>query len=230
MHTNRTNGKRYIGWTSKTMEERWQFHCMMAMKFNSRLIFHQAIRKYGPESFDHKVLVVTESMIEAKNYEKTYIELHQTFAFDLQHWGYNGTRGGDGAVGHKHTPETLIRMSESQKGEKNHMFGKKTSDEVRQKLSEKLKGCVFTEEHRANLRKSCANLVVSEETKLKISKTLSGRTQSEETKQKRREALKQSWARKKEIQNFCPICEKPRTLRNEKSPPWHVSCKKRQLV
>lgn len=45
---NRVNGKRYIGITRGTVEQRWLVHCKKA-RLGSKLYIHTAIRKYGPE-------------------------------------------------------------------------------------------------------------------------------------------------------------------------------------
>lgn len=49
---------------------------------------------------------------------------------------FNFTDGGDGTSGFKHSEETRKKMSESQKGENNPMYGKTLSEEARKKISE----------------------------------------------------------------------------------------------
>ena len=53
--------------------------------------------------------------------------------------------------GRKHTPESLRKMSESQLGPKNHMWGKNVSGETRKKISEANKGLKRSEEARRNI-------------------------------------------------------------------------------
>lgn len=53
--------------------------------------------------------------------------------------------------GRKHTPKSLRKMSESQLGPKNHMWGKNVSMETRKKISEANKGLKRSEETRKNI-------------------------------------------------------------------------------
>jgi hypothetical protein len=53
--------------------------------------------------------------------------------------------------GRKHTQEALRKMSESQLGPKNHMWGKEVSAETRQKISDANKGLKRSDEARKNI-------------------------------------------------------------------------------
>ena len=59
IHTNRYNGKRYVGCTeghkdaSDIMMDRWGGHCADSRR-DSKLLFHKAIRKYGENAWDHQ--------------------------------------------------------------------------------------------------------------------------------------------------------------------------------
>lgn len=53
--------------------------------------------------------------------------------------------------GRRHTPEALRKMSQSQLGPKNHMWGKTTSEETRRKISESNKGLKRSREVRKNI-------------------------------------------------------------------------------
>ena len=52
-------------------------------------------------------------------------------------FGYNIQNGGNV---NKHTEESKRKMSEAQKGEKSHMYGKHPSEETKRKMSEAQKG------------------------------------------------------------------------------------------
>lgn len=102
-HTNRQNGKAYVGFTPKvtisgaTAEEllqwRWQGHCSDALERGSDLIFHKAIRKHGLDAFDHEVLETCPTLAEVLKREVHWIaELHTS----VDEGGYNMTRGGEG--------------------------------------------------------------------------------------------------------------------------------------
>ena len=53
--TNASNGKKYVGRTSKTLDQRWRAH-VLAAKHGSCYKFHLAIRKHGPDAFKVEVL------------------------------------------------------------------------------------------------------------------------------------------------------------------------------
>ena len=84
------NGKKYIGYTGKTMEERLQDHIGEALEGSDRH-FHRAINKYGYENIVSEVLAEVYDKNEAKKLEETFVEKLDTFKN-----GYNMTHGGDG--------------------------------------------------------------------------------------------------------------------------------------
>lgn len=88
------------------MEERWSYH-LSEVRSGSCTYFHNAIRKHGIDTWVHEVLDVLTTREGAKHAEKLWIAHRKTFAYDLDNHGYNETRGGDGAIGYKHTETTL---------------------------------------------------------------------------------------------------------------------------
>ena len=52
VHTNKANGKMYVGITSMLPEKRWA----NGHGYRSNVLFYRAIQKYGWESFEHSVL------------------------------------------------------------------------------------------------------------------------------------------------------------------------------
>lgn len=153
--TNTVNTKSYVGFTSKTLKQRWRKHRHDA-KTGRKTYLCNAIRKYGHQNFEKEVLFKTENEELAKSVmEEKCIKEHQT------HWshgsGYNMTMGGDGTLGHKHSEETRKKMSKShtgkthteatkkklseqRKGEGNPNYGKTFSEEYRKKISAVTKG------------------------------------------------------------------------------------------
>ena len=84
--TNKVNGKSYIGQTRYTVEFRWRQH----QHKKDNVYFHNAIHKYGAESFTVETL--EECDIEILNEREIYyIAKYNTFEN-----GYNLTIGGDG--------------------------------------------------------------------------------------------------------------------------------------
>lgn len=110
-HTNVVTGKRYVGWTSKSMNERWKKHVRDAWR-GSRY-FHRSIVKYGEDAWKHEILETCSSSVEAKQLEKKWIDV--MISNDMTK-GYNGTGGGDGSS--HPSVETRQRMSEARRGRK----------------------------------------------------------------------------------------------------------------
>ena len=76
--TNLTNGKLYIGLTTKTAEERWKEHVYLAVKRNSQFAIHRAITKYGQESFQIETIDTAENLDDLINKETKWIETLDT--------------------------------------------------------------------------------------------------------------------------------------------------------
>lgn len=83
--TNKINGKRYIGKTSKNIEKRWYQHCKSAA-YGVNTHLYNAIRKYTPDNFTIEVL------------EKVTGDLNERECFWIAEHApeYNMTPGGDG--------------------------------------------------------------------------------------------------------------------------------------
>lgn len=92
--TNTKNGKVYIGKTTRTAEERW-IDLLAEIKRGSTNPVHNAIRKYGSESFMTDILYEARTYEELSKMETFFIILHQSH---LRENGYNLTLGGDGAA------------------------------------------------------------------------------------------------------------------------------------
>ena len=86
IHTNRLNGKRYVGITSKIPEKRWQ----NGFGYYGQP-FYKAIKKYGWENFDHEIIASHLTKEEAENFEKILIQKLDSF---IKHNGYNVSIGG----------------------------------------------------------------------------------------------------------------------------------------
>lgn len=151
MHTNKINGKRYIGITSQEPEKRW----MNGSGYSEMLPFGRAIRKYGWENFEHKILLDKLPEHEAKCLEVYLISILGTQNEDM---GYNITSGGDGVRGFHHTDEPKRKMSSAKTGCNHPNYGKHLSEMTRAKISEKLIG-----------NKNGVGIIVSNETRRKIS-------------------------------------------------------------
>ena len=112
--TNTVNNKRYIGKTSKTIEERWYQHCKNA-EYGIKTHLYKAIRKYGKENF------IIEFLCDGLDSEEIkMIEFYQP--------EYNITKGGTGGDTSK-SPNYINAMKRRNiSGSNNPMFGKKGLD------------------------------------------------------------------------------------------------------
>ena len=59
-----------------------------------------------------------------------------------------------GRAGYKHSEETKLKMKLASLGKKNHNYGKKTPEIIKDKISATLKGRIISLKHRANLSKA----------------------------------------------------------------------------
>lgn len=170
VHQNKTNGKRYVGMTSRDPKARWK----RGLGYSDQLPIGRAFRKYGWDGFTHEIIASGLTEDEAKSLEIKLIAEWNTQNPDL---GYNICAGGEGVVGWHPSDETKRKISEAQKGkfgEKNPNYGHKWTDEMKAVASEKHKN-------------------VSEETRQKLSEAAKkrcgeknpfyGKTHSGETKE-----------------------------------------------
>ena len=90
--TNRLNGKKYVGCTKTTIEERWKKHVREA-RVSTRRVICRAIKQHGPENFEVTCLEV----VEGSHADLMCAEIRQISLCDcVMPKGYNMTRGGDG--------------------------------------------------------------------------------------------------------------------------------------
>lgn len=120
------SGKVYIGITSKPVEKRW----LNGRGYARNEHFWNAIKKYGWDNIEHRVLVSGLSKEEATEVEKMYIKLFRSH--EIKH-GYNLTEGGE--TGIVHTMESRRKLSESKKG-KRYNIGVPFTEERKRHLSE----------------------------------------------------------------------------------------------
>lgn len=120
------SGKVYIGITSKPVEERW----LNGRGYARNEHFWNAIKKYGWDNIEHRVLVTGLSKEEASEVEKMYIALYRSH--EIKH-GYNLTEGGE--TGIVHTMESRRKLSASKMG-KRYNIGVPFTEERKRHLSE----------------------------------------------------------------------------------------------
>lgn len=129
-HTNKINGKRYVGITSTSIQLRWQ----NGYGYRKNKHLYSAIKKYGWEEFTHEILFENLTLEEACYKE---IELIKKWDLTNTEKGYNNSYGGEHG---KHSKQTREKMRLAQLGDKGHWFGKKMPLESRLKMSISKKG------------------------------------------------------------------------------------------
>lgn len=174
-HTNKLNGKRYFGITSKRPEVRWG----NGNNYRSSRHFNFAIEKYGWDGFTHEVIAEGLTKEEACQMEQDLIREYKTTD---DRYGYNLSTGGEsGAAGVVVSAETRAKRSASSKG-------RTQSDETRRKLSEAAKGRTFSLETLAKMSAAKKGKPLSKEHVRKIADANRGKSMSEESKAKIRES------------------------------------------
>jgi group I intron endonuclease len=154
--TNKINGKLYVGQTIKSLSERWQQHLFIAnggkQKYHGQFsAIHAAIIKHGQNNFDIKQIDSASSIDELNEKEMHWIkELKTTNIL------YNITEGGKGSMGYKHTEIAKLKISRSNSGENNGMYGRKHTDQTLQKYSEDRTGKLHTPDTKIKMSKNQA--------------------------------------------------------------------------
>lgn len=112
-HIHHESGRRYVGLTKRTWQERWRGHVHGALGKRVNTHFAAAIRKYGKDAFSHEILQYCYTLEEANEREQYWIS-----HFDTRNplRGFNLAPGGD-HVPHENrlnylTPEFRKKASE----------------------------------------------------------------------------------------------------------------------
>lgn len=145
-HTNKVNGKVYIGQISKTLEQRSGSNGHL---YKNSSLFYSAICKYGWDNFEHEILERDLNAEEANEREKYYIQFYQSNNCE---YGYNLTSGGEqykelspiskekmsiAKKGKSLSPSHIENIRKAAAGIGNPNYGKTCSDITKQKISAK---------------------------------------------------------------------------------------------
>lgn len=152
------SGKKYVGITSKTLEERWNY----SHGYDTQ-VFGRAIRKYGWDNIQHITVAENLSYEWACQLEKLLIRQYRCKNPDF---GYNLSDGGEsGCAGVVLSEETRKKMSSAHKGkhqseETRRKIGEASTGRVfysaaREKISQALKGKPKSKEHAEKARTVC---------------------------------------------------------------------------
>lgn len=151
--TNLVNGKIYVGQTVRDLDERIAEH-----KRHDGIV-GRAIKKYGEGNFCFEVIDKANNIDELNEKEKYWIRFNDC----IKPNGYNLCEGGGNTKGYRHREESKRKMSEtqkargSQKGKKNHFYGKTHSSEQKKKWSKERKGRKHSKETIQKMRLSKPN-------------------------------------------------------------------------
>lgn len=124
IYINKINGHKYIGQTNN-LQKRFNGHKSDSYNTNSHSYnypLHNAIRKYGIENFEFKVLESNLTQEEANEKEKYWIQKEKSH---ISQGGYNITFGGDGCSKEKLTWEELKDRGKLFSGEEIELIQKK---------------------------------------------------------------------------------------------------------
>ena len=124
IHTNKSNGKRYIGITCQNISRRWRNGDGYAQNKH----FYRAIQKYGWDGFTHEIVKAGMSKHDACELEILLIKQYRS---NESEFGYNRSTGGSApAAGVRVSEHTKKKMSESHKG---FIMAESTKQKLREK-------------------------------------------------------------------------------------------------
>ncbi len=166
---NKVNGKGYVGKTTGLLRQRrWSHECRARRESVS--FFHRALRKYGFDAFEWKVLMTSDDEDDLNESEIALIRLFKSKAPG----GYNLSDGGEGQKGWNPSLEWRTNRSEFMKGNK-YSEGTTPSIETRLKISRAGMGRTHSIATKAKLSKINKGRIVSLAARAKSSKVQKGR-------------------------------------------------------
>jgi group I intron endonuclease len=174
VHTNKTNGKKYIGITCQEPERRWRED---GYGYRNTRHLYNSILKNGWDNFEHDIIRENMTKEEAETEEIKLIKQYNTTDRTK---GYNISNGGN--ANGKHSVETRKIMSEKAKERpicydklaKMHEVntGREYSEEHCQKISDALLGRKLSDEHRKNISESHKGYLMPDAQKEKIRESM----------------------------------------------------------
>lgn len=166
------SGKRYVGQTWDEQKRRWEHRSVSRKKS----VFHEAIKKYGKDSFVYEILHSNiKTQEELNRLESETIARFNTIAPN----GYNLTTGGEGGKHHEASKQKLKDMWLTTK---------------RDQIVNSMKKAAESPEVKARLKQNAINNASNPEIVEKKSQSLKLAFSSQEVRFERSKKRKQEWA------------------------------------
>lgn len=195
--TNLVNGKIYIGQTKQDFYKRKRYH-LFCLRNGCQFVFYRAMRKYGLDNFEWEIIDEAHNEKDIIQKEIYWIDFYKSYIYAENSNGYNMTIGGEGTKGRIVSDETRKRLSVSKSGKNHPFYGKKHSENHKQRIADGNKGKFVSEETRKKMSDSQIDGkhwnyggTISDEHKKAISNANSGenhhfygKNHSDETKEK----------------------------------------------
>lgn len=172
---NLVNGKVYVGSAINLHRRCYDHFVQLRNNKHNNQHLQRAFNKYGESSFIFEIIEFVPDRQMLIEREQHYIN-----TFNVVEEGYNICPTAGSTLGRPHTETTKLKLT----GANNPMFGKHHTAESKKKLSQSLKGRIFSEEHRHNLSIAGRVRIVSAEARAHMSKAQKGRIITEEHRRK----------------------------------------------
>lgn len=180
--TNITNGKQYIGQTTRGARRRWSQHILEAKQGTNRILCH-AIRKYGAGAFTLAVIDTADNHDDLDAKEIYWIKTQGS----LSPGGYNLAKGGqrpplNNIEGTRQRNRSRVWSHESRARMRLAQLGKTASPETRAKLSDARKGRPLSPQAREASRLARAGATTPDSVRQKIREANLGRKHTENSR------------------------------------------------
>lgn len=139
VHTNKIDGKRYVGITCQSPNRRWR----NGNGYSQNTHFYRAICRDGWDNFSHEIVFAGLTKEEACTHEKELVEFYKS---NDDRYGYNKSSGGE-----------------------NPNEGAKMSDDTKRKMSESHQSIAFSEERKKRMSEAAkkrGNMMLGKKGKL----------------------------------------------------------------
>lgn len=183
MHTTPSD-KRYIGITKQQLNHRWR----NGNGYTRCTGFWRAIQKYGWENIKHEVIAECETLEEANELERKFIEQYKTHD---KRYGYNCTTGGDGVSGWKANDEQRRKNGDAKRKQWQNL-------EMREKLVAERRARAATESERKRLAEMRDSAWANPEIREKLIEHLREMCGNPEIQKKHGETIRNLWKQDRE--------------------------------